>query len=306
MEVSVYVIHNNDAARRKHISNVLQGYKITLVNRFAKAQLDLNSVIQNIKINHAKDTWFHDHSKRLTPDEISCVLNHMIALQMIASSSDSGGYVLEDDIICKNQRLVLKPCGETQWNGLVMLGKDKLDRNVATLSPITTNDYLHSCHAYYISKDAAIKLSERFYPIVFHTPMQLTMLCHQLMVPIRFDTDDQLLDGSKHGDFVSTVCTNNLHILDPVFVKGFAFANGHDSSVDLNNPNIKILLSDLGKRENPDYTYLAGRLYKKGNDLLKAKEYFKVSLEQYEKQNALILSNSNFMNEYIQLCKMLS
>jgi tetratricopeptide (TPR) repeat protein len=245
------------------------------------------------------------YSHKLTMEEISSVMNHYAALEEIANvaSQVPGGIVIEDDVVSienlNGSQAIESLLEMVDQKSLNILGKDELGR--APLSQLSKEDRLRTCHAYYVSKEVAAALIRGFIPIVFNAPMQLTMLAQRYNIPIRFAFSNavQLLDGSKCGKDVSTVIQSNKHTLDPLYNRASTFINSGASF----NVCAESLIQDLEKTNHPDFLYQLANIYMKDHQYEKARVHYAKALDLYTERNAFIMNSSDFIRDYIKLCK---
>lgn len=326
MKLNLYCIHDaSNKARERNIQDTfniianihgLQDTKLHIISS-ERTHSSFNDVCQpNVpaKIPALNHYILNGTESTLYP-HASCAQKHFEAIRKIASSPDDDGslsIVLEDDCCISPGNIHILPqtiqdlySKRNSYDFVYLSYNDSQSQSQNKDLISQTNVIQESSCAYFISKKTAAKLVDSFLPINYPINIHLAQ-CVILAQLTLFTINYKLfVDGSKSGNFSSTILLQNTHSFDPQYVEY------------MNEPSKYLhLMTDPKFNENPDYIYLKGKGHMEAGNLTLAKESFDKAFSLYKQENSAVfeipkrnhggLTCAKFYDDYITLSQKIS
>jgi GR25 family glycosyltransferase involved in LPS biosynthesis len=331
--LNVFVIHESTLVHRKEgMEQLKQQLEKELEGRFSVnwvyvanydaqecTKMDLKNVVNFSKIEAEP---LADFNKLLKSISIQCVSNnlkHWWVLQYIGqkSSDTDVNLILEDDVFLHGKgehlldilRNVAAKTAPT-WD-MVFLGFPSQPAAAQSQSDLTCRSVkelyrvLPSIDSYLVSKKCANVIAPGYLPLKFVGNVNLSYTIHKHSLEV-YMTDRQLfMDGSKYGTDVSSLNPNNFLIYNPVYRELFQLVQKTSDFTAEDKNKLDALWTTVSNKMHPDNLYLKALFLMKTRDFKNAKTMFDTVFDIYNKQKAFINRESLFMNNYIELFKVL-
>jgi GR25 family glycosyltransferase involved in LPS biosynthesis len=330
--LNVFVIHETTLVHRKEgmeqlkkqLEKELEGkfnvnwMYVTNYDAQECTKMDLKNVVNFSKIETESLVDFNKLLKSISMQCVSNNLKHWWALQYIGQKSTDTdiNLVLEDDVFLhgKVEHLldilhnVAKKTAPT-WD-MVFLGFPSQPDAVSqsTIKCRSVKDLyrvLPSIDSYLVSKKCANMVAPGYLPLKFVGNVNLSYTIHKHSLEV-YMTDKQLfMDGSKYGTDVSSINPNNFLIYNPVYRELFQLVQNKTEFTAEDRNKLEAVWTTVPNKMHPDNLYLKALFLMKTRDFKNAKTMFDSVFDIYNKQKAFINRESLFMNNYIELFKVL-
>jgi GR25 family glycosyltransferase involved in LPS biosynthesis len=328
--LNIYFLHCKSLAMRKplceklheKLTQQLTGYTINVkyVTQFDPEDVSCMNPASLMDITPSEDTVLNTHLRPLSIPALSNALKHCAALRAISnntSTDDDYNLVLEDDVcfsegVTKQLSAAIDKLRSGDAWDIVFLGfpavRDANDKSpeVPTIeNALTVHKVLPGCDSYFVSKRGAARLSKDFLRIKFEGNIHLTYLIKKGNLDAYVYTPNIFVEGSKLGTYISSINTNNLLIYNQVFREMFSLVQMNTAYTPQDIVNFGKLWEMTPYKEHPDFMYLKALFLLKQQKYNESKVIFEKCFEQYKKNNCVINKDSVFLNNYIELCKVI-
>lgn len=173
---------------------------------------------------------------------------------------------------------------------IVSMGKDLSNK----ITPV--------CDAYIITKRMASQLVQIASPIRYPFNIQLSYILDKTNGRIGRVYPNLTLDGSKFGNFPSTITPNNILLFNPVYkliYKVLEKSSLHENEVD----RVRELFDKHGNRSSPDFIFLEGLFFLRIREFENCKNAFDKAIEMYKAMHSPVNKSSLIVLNYIELCR---
>lgn len=264
-----------------------------------------------------------DFNKMLRPISLPCLSNtmkHYKALCNIRDEEDNDNeynLVVEDDVCFSDnvgEQLLgllkslpqLKPEG---WD-VIFFGFPHPTPEGAPqeLTLTATNDVYRvfpGCDSYLVSKAGATRLANAFLPIKLVTNAHLSLVAAQNDVAAYMCSPNLFVEGSKLGVYVSCLNPNNMLLYNNNYKDMFQLVQGKNAYTEEDRAAFDKLWDENRFRQHPDVMYLKGLYKMKDRQFKEAGEVFGEVFDLYKKNECPLNKDSVFLNNYIELFKVL-
>jgi hypothetical protein len=316
----IFFIHNGNQARRDACKALiaslqrdgLTNIKYTFCDKNPPDGFNLETLAKMIDMNQwrANKPHLREHVKKIPIENMSNLLNHFDALQLIAYNTDSVQHniILEDDMvyddyqIVKNLQELIASMPDPHMHHLTIIGSRLPDHQETVLSPMKSLDM---CNAYYVSQHTAVEIAKNFLPIAFCFQHQIRMACQSIGIPIVFSPKVIFEDGSKMGAHVSSIQANNLHVLNSTFMNAVEFLNSYDEKIH-SKSDVFIHIQKMKNERysgNPDFMYIEAKLNECLGEHAYARKLYQSALQKFVTQGGSVRQKSLFVKDYENVCK---
>jgi GR25 family glycosyltransferase involved in LPS biosynthesis len=329
--INVYVIHLKDLTKRKQEMERLrlamfESFKdrcevvfryVTMFDPADLAKLDIQSLVNTSPI---EDEKLADFNKLLRPMTVQClsnVLKHYSAYKHISENSNETdiNLILEDDIMFSEEsvrrfvsivdsRDMFFP---KEWD-LMFFGFPQADDNQTQLRCVPMSEMfrvLPGIDSVMVTKKAAGVIAEALRPVKFVGNVQLSYAIYQNDLKAYLCRPNVFIEGSKAGSDVSTLNPNNVLIYNDDYRTVSNIVTGKNEFTEEDKKTIEKVFENSPIKLHPDLMYLRALFYMKCSQFKAARIHFDASFAQYQKTIALLNKESVFLNNYIELCKVL-
>jgi GR25 family glycosyltransferase involved in LPS biosynthesis len=257
---------------------------------------------------------------------ISNSLKHFEALSLIAkeSSIDDVNIVFEDDIMIdsnfkdKLEYFILNKV-YTDYDCIFLCLPSTAAPSTAapsnendSVKPVghlvvdkitdSNNKVVPSCDSYFVSKKGAEKMASGYMPIRFQHNIQMSFIFDKLKLNVGRCVPNISIDGSKIGEYPSTLSPNNILLYNVLFKTIYKTLEKevitHEEIAQIN----KLFLENPLK-DKADFLFLQGLFYLRFKEYSSCKEYFDRAIKMYEENFAPLNHQSAIIQNYIELSK---
>lgn len=225
--MKTYIIHYTKLKERKGnilslLSNTNFDYEFIL--EYDKEHLDGNSYYDANKVKFdekIKDLWDEQiHKFRVLNDaEISCTIKHILAIEKIANQADNIGLIFEDDVLPIENNFVaqiehLIEVAPNNWDAIFMgvgCGIDFMNQKLVN-SHIINEKFAQVNHpatncaeAYLLTKEAARRIYQSIIPFQLVSDWELAYQFYKLDMNVYWSIPPLFYQGSKSGQYNSTL-----------------------------------------------------------------------------------------------------
>jgi len=320
MYLNIYVIHWRELQEREKCLDTILALasdkvSVKVIDKHDPDSMDMEmarKLIQTKEYPKDDNPLYAKLSRPLNANMLSNVLKHGEAIRM-ASEGDKTHYhlVLEDDVmfaptlITQLTALVERMNQNTPWD-IMLLGqpsdKDAVEKKTVDMISVKNNCLLPCCESYLMTTSAATKLHNAMYPIRFSTNIHLSHLVDKLHLDAYKIFPNVIGDGSKMGNYVSTINPNNVLIFNNIYKELYALLEKHYLSAE-EITRVELLLKENPHPDNPDIMHLEGLFYKTQRQVDKSKQVFERALTLYKNNHAVMNNTTLFLRNYIELYK---
>jgi len=264
---------------------------------------------------------FNTHLKPMSIPHLSNCLKHCSAIRAVTngvSAPDDLHLVLEDDCCFSDNAIDMfmnvvarLPELAADWE-IAFLGfpavkmPDDKDDPTALRVKRTADLFkvLPGCDSYLITKQGAAKLNALMLPFKFNFNVQLSYAIQKSGAASYSCTPNVFIEGSKLGTYVSSLNTNNLLIYNQAFREMFGLVQ-LNSYTDVDRENFAKLWEITTFKGHPDFLYQKGMYLMKDRKFEEAKVVFDQCFDIYKKNACAMTKDTVFLNNYIELFKVL-
>jgi len=295
-------------------------------------QETVKRIFDNTDLLEGTDNTFYNMFKLPRPQDnlISNSLKHFEALSLIAkeSSPDDVNIVFEDDIMIDSNfkdklQYFISNKVYTDYDciflclpsGAIPSGaipsNSENDQTVKSkpighvvIDKITdsNNKIVPSCDSYFVSKKGAEKMASGYMPIRFQHNIQMSFIFDKLKLNVGRCIPNISIDGSKIGEYPSTLSPNNILLYNVLFKTIYKTLEKevitHEEIAQIN----KLFLENTLK-DKADFLFLQGLFHLRFKEYSPCKEYFDRAIKIYEENHAPLNHQSAIIQNYIELSK---
>jgi hypothetical protein len=251
---------------------------------------------------------------------LSNAMKHQEALKLISMTIEMPNthhiyMVLEDDIAFDNdiQDALYRLFEHATFPAFdfVFLGLpgDPMDAtsDESKLHLVPMNDDLSSkispvCDAYIVTKNMASKMLQSLNPIRYPFNIQLSFVLDKLKANVGRVYPNLTLDGSKFGNFPSSIVPNNILLFNNVYKLIYKMLE-MPSMTQVDVDKINDLFENHGNRDSPDFLFLEGLFFLRIREFEKSKSLFDRAIDLYQSSNSPLNRTSLIVLNYIELSK---
>lgn len=263
----------------------------------------------SVKIEQLNDPRLHVYNKYSRPlhvRHISNSMKHMAALDGVAKSVSADGtvfVVLEDDVLATSDWIskLEGAANEMAIKGYEFFALGIPGKTGSAEKLDSKKQVLPCCDSYMLSKSAASKIASAFLPIRFATNVHLTYILNSLNMRAYYGGSVVFLDGSKYGGFISVINPNNMLILNSDYVNARRklIEEGESDAGKIKEIVASIETSPFSK--HPDFVHLLAVADWRIFGAHQANNRFKLAMQTYTSNMAVLNSESRFLRDYISL-----
>ena len=299
-----------EAVLNKYTFKKINKISINLISEFDPVDINQPLIQQTVDYAHFKDEdgdikkGFNQFIRNMHVFQLSSSLKHLHAIRKISEADPNDKHiVIEDDVLydgklCITLERVIRNLPEDY--DIVFLGipnstlqlKDNMPKFEKQVNLLPFND------SYIITVDAAKKIVDKFLPIKFVTNIQLSYLIKTLELNSYTVTPNVFIDGSKYGNFLTTLTPNNILLFNPdyMMVKNSLPDN-------TNKPEIERIVNETWLNQHPDFMHLKGVYYTYQKKYDEAIKVFEKALDLYQKTGKILNKDSVFLKDYMRVSK---
>lgn len=327
VRLNVYVIHYTLLKEREQCVQAIRGLdneaddvKVHVIDRFDPEEITPEMaqtvLAQPGSYPEGDNPFYKDFARRMTHRHVSNLRKHYTAYEM--ASRRHGGelhLVLEDDVVFATNIV-------SQVRGLVdRLETDKIDWELVLLgqpSDRPSEDrkvdirahalggVIPCCESYLMTTECARALQRAMLPFRFPTNIMLSYAMDKLRTKAYNVYPNIVGDGTKMGNFVSTMSPNNVLLFNNAFKEVYTLLDRNPT--DMSEKDFARVLAIMKESErlykdNPDMLHLEGLAYKLVGKHERAKEIFAKALGIYQANHAPLGNTSLFLRNYIDTFK---
>ncbi len=286
---------------------------ITYITKPTTDEIEKNIVEYNKIINlteEIEDKDFKSLQNKFNLAQISNLMKHKKAYEMIKNSNNTHNLIIEDDV------LLLDDYTDNFNDFLKLLNKIEYDILFTCISNNNTktkkiNIELSSIHfkilmtksSYLITPSAANKLYNYLETIRFtlKTSLSKYIFDNKNTIQSYILNKHTLLEGSKIGMFSSTVNPTNMQIQNNSYIQMIDLYNKFDTDESIFDETLEYF--NKNGKTNPEFQHLIGLMYYKKQDYNKALEYLKNAVFNLKKKEGYVPVFNEILNNTINMHK---
>lgn len=308
--MKLYIIHEESLDQRlPYLNGTVQKLKelsknmdIQIIRDAKSSDLNMKDINEHTRLEKINDDDFDKQISPINKCQVSNILKHCKAYEMIIKNNENG-WIIEDDAVISNdyannlKEFLFKPIEckyDILFNGFTI--KDESDQKLNFIN--NTYKILPSKCSYLISPKLATDL------LIFLKTYRYNMRIS--LSRFLYDNKDKyinicankymLLDASKIGILPTSINNNNMLIYNPDYVRMIQLIKD-----DIDISKAKEYYNKLARLESPDVNHLMGILYHKTKDYDRAKEYLLEAIKLNEKKQGYIGKHSEILNNCINI-----
>lgn len=287
----------------------------------------IKRIFDNTDLLEGKDNTFYNMFKLPRPQNnlISNSLKHFEALSVIAktSSVDDVNIILEDDIMIdanfkdKLEYFILNKVykdfdciflclpspGPPTANETESIQERKpIGHLVIDKITDSKDKVVPSCDSYFVSTTGAQKMASGYMPIRFQHNIQLSFIFDKLKLNVGRCIPNISIDGSKIGEYPSTLSPNNILLYNVLFKTIYKTLEKEVITHEEIDQMKKLFLENPLKNK-ADFLFLQGLFYLRFKEYSSCKELFDKAIEMYEDNFSPLNHQSAIIQNYIELSK---
>lgn len=322
-KLNIFVIHYDKLKSRKTTLIKLESLKndidmdinIKVISDHEPETLSMNNIKNLIAIENIPEDgnkFYQNFVRPMGIPNISNSLKHFKAYQeILKTEKEDTNIILEDDVIFSDRiyhqlKNLINHIKSIEWD-IFYLGQpsegppnttpERFD--VTEIQP--ENLILPCCDSYVISHDCAKKMLTAFFPIRFMQNIHLGYLTDKLKLKTYKLFPNITGDGSKIGNFNSTLNVNNVLLFNQMYKDIYMKLEKNPVINDMDYKEMEDKFKNNQFKDNADLIYLEGLMYMKRNEMDKAEKLFERALKLYEDSNCILNNTSIFLKNYINL-----
>ena len=319
--LNVYVIHSDSLTFRKgNIDRLLEKLEkqfqvnATFITQHEPAEINRDTLLGTVAVTTPPDlpenSPLKGHMNTLHIRQVSNLMKHTAALEMIANASPTETHlILEDDVAYpENVATQLSKLLESSSYSIMFLGlpaTKEWQAHEQMKQPFVFENFtiLPCIDSYVITPEIADKLVKTMRPFYYPTHFQLTYCLSKLGVDTKFSIPNVFADGSKLGIFTSLLNTNNKLVLNSDYNDVLSIARLPEISQAKYAEAYAILERASGIKDHPDMAYLVSVIELKHGNHKKAHEMMSVIYQVYKSNGAILNHESEFLRVFIDTHK---
>lgn len=327
VRLNVYVVHYTELTERRacvdairQLADANEDVVVTVIEEFDPESItpEMASTVLASPTSYPEgdNPYYKDFVRRMTHRHVSNLRKHYATYERAARAGEEELHlVLEDDVVFATN-IVAQVRGlverlstdEVDWE-LVFLGQPsdrQSDDRTVDIRAMSKGGVLPCCESYLMTTGCARSLQRAMLPFRFPTNIMLGYAMDKLRTKAYSVFPNIVGDGTKMGNFVSTMTANNVLLFNNAFKEVYALLErspGGMSEKDFER--VRSIVSEASKlyKDNPDMLHLEGLAYKLNGDSERAKELFAKALELYKANHAPLGNTSLFLRNYIDTYK---
>lgn len=323
--LNIYVIHYNKLNNRllniERLRDLAKAetmitINIKIIDEHQPETINVNNIKNLVKLEklpEEENQFYQKFMKQLSKEILSNIFHHFKAIQMISKHSNNEyGMILEDDVMYSERiftqiTTLLNHIKSVEWD-IIFLGQPS-DRSIQNMTNLSLTDInnenvlLHCCESYLLNSTTAKDILLNFFPVRFVYNIHLSYLINKHNYKCYKIFPNICGDGSKMGDYTSSIMMNNVLIFNDVYKDIYLSLENTSVFDEIQIESIKKKFKSNPRKENADFSYLEGLFYKKIGDLDKSMELFEQAMYLYDKDSTPMNNTSTFLKNYIELYK---
>nr|QOI90428.1 hypothetical protein HWQ62_00292 [Pyramimonas orientalis virus] len=290
---------------------------INVVDDHQPESININNIKNLVKLEalpEGENIFYQKFLKQMSLPIFSNTFHHFKAIQHISKNSPNEyNIILEDDVVYSNkiftQISTLIDTVKTTDFDIIFLGqpsdKTPTTNNLQVDNMDTKDIILHCCESYMVSSKAAKDILINFFPIRFVYNIQMSYIINKHNYKCMKIFPNICGDGSKMGDFTSSILTNNVLIFNEVYKKVYIMLESGEPLTDAQQNEITDLFLSNQRKNNPDFMYLEALFHKKLGNIKTSKTMFEQAMALYEKDDVPMNNTSTFLKNYIEMFRVI-
>lgn len=327
VRLNVYVVHYTLLTERRacvdairDLASETDDVKVTVIEEFDPESItpEMASTVLASPTSYPEgdNPYYKDFVRRMTHRHVSNLRKHYAAYERAARAGEEELHlILEDDvvfatsIVAQVRGLVERlSADQVDWE-MVFLGQPsdrQSDDRTVDIRAMSAGVVLPCCESYLMTTGCARSLQRSMLPFRFPTNIMLGYAMDKVRTKAYTVFPNIVGDGTKMGNFVSTMSPNNVLLFNNAFKEVYALLErspGGMSVKDFERARSIMVESSKLYKDNPDMLHLEGLTYKLNGDYERAKEVFAKALELYKANHAPLGNTSLFLRNYIDTYK---
>lgn len=287
-----YSFHQINNPTHKNIEQEIDKYK----EKVELKQEDIN------------DNDFKNLIEPLNSNQISNIMKHVKALELIKKSNTKYNLIIEDDILIvddftNNLKNLMKDIKNINYDLVfTCLGMNEENKENRFIKSFQHFKFLMSKSSYLISPKCAEKLLVFLDKIRFVYKINLSYFIWENRYTIEsyVYNKNTILEGSKLGLFTSSLNNNNYLYQNNEYIKLSQIVGNKDYIEDDEVKRAEVIYNNSG-RNNPDFQHSLGLIYYKNKNYKKAKEILIEAILNMKKTDGLVSRNSEMLNNCVNM-----
>jgi GR25 family glycosyltransferase involved in LPS biosynthesis len=323
--INIYVIKSNHLQNRwksiditvNKVGNLIQSQKMkfSVINITSPTIEDIEKNIAdyNSQINLTEEIADEDFKKlqsKFNLAQLSNLLKHKKAYELIKNSNNKHNLIIEDDVLLPDEHYdnfnnCLKLLNNIEYDILFTCVSNNNEQAKKINVELSTVHFkvLPTKSSYFLTPNMASKLYEYLKVIRFTIKGSLAKYVYDNRNELQtyILNKHTFVEGSKMGVFSSVVNPSNFQIQNSNYMQMIDYYNTYDSD----NSVFDKALEHYNKtgKGNPEFLHLIGLMYYKKNDYNKAMEYIKEAVFQFKKKEGYIPQFNEILNNSINMYK---
>ncbi len=273
-----------------------------------EAEIDKYKEMVDLNRECISDVEFRNLIEPLNSNQISNLMKHVKALELIKKSNTKYNFIIEDDILIVNDftnnlKNLMNDIKKINYDLVfTCLGMNEDNMENRFIKSFQTFKILMSKSSYLISPKCAEKLLGFLEKIRFIYKINLSYFIWENRYTIEsyVYNKNTILEGSKIGLYTSSVNNNNFLYQNNEYIK-LTQLMGNRDYIDDNDVKIAEHIYNNTGRNNPDFQHTLGLIYYKNKNYKKAKEILIEGVINMKKTDGLISRNSEMLNNCINM-----
>jgi GR25 family glycosyltransferase involved in LPS biosynthesis len=323
--INIYVIKSEHLQNRwksiditvNKIGNLIQSqkmkYSVITITSPTVEEIEKNIADYNNQINLTEEVADEDFKKlqsKFNLAQLSNLLKHKKAYDLIKKSNNKHNLILEDDVLLPEEHYenfsnCLKLLNNIEYDILFTCVSNNNENAKKLNIELSTVHFkvLPTKSSYFLTPEMASKLHEYLTIIRFTIKPSLSKYVYDNKNSLQsyILNKHTFVEGSKMGVFSSVVNPANIQIQNTNFIQMIEMYNNYDNDNSLFDKALDHF-NKTGKG-NPEFLHLMGLLYYKKNDYNKALEYIKDAVFHFKKKEGYIPQFNEILNNCINMYK---
>jgi GR25 family glycosyltransferase involved in LPS biosynthesis len=279
--------------------------------------INVNNIKNLVKLEQlpeGENTFYQKFVKQMSLPVFSNTFQHFKAIQQISKTSPTDfNMVLEDDVVYSQKiftqlATLIENLKSVEWD-ILFLGqpseKAPITNNLQLTDIDTTDLLLHCCESYMLTSKVAKDMLINFFPIRFVYNIQLSFLIDKHKYKVLKIFPNICGDGSKMGDYTSSILLNNVLIFNDLYKKIYIQLESPTPLTKDELKEVETLFYENPRKQNPDFIYLEALFNKKIGNIEKSKLLFESAMVFYEEGCVPMNNTSTFLKNYMELFRVL-
>jgi GR25 family glycosyltransferase involved in LPS biosynthesis len=279
--------------------------------------INVNNIKNLVKLEQlpeGENTFYQKFVKQMSLPVFSNTFQHFKAIQQISKTSPTDfNMVLEDDVVYSQKiftqlATLIENLKSVEWD-ILFLGqpseKAPITNNLQLTDIDPTDLLLHCCESYMLTSKVAKDMLINFFPIRFVYNIQLSFLIDKHKYKVLKIFPNICGDGSKMGDYTSSILLNNVLIFNDLYKKIYIQLESPTPLTKDELKEVETLFYENPRKQNPDFIYLEALFNKKIGNIEKSKLLFESAMVFYEEGCVPMNNTSTFLKNYMELFRVL-